>query len=44
MDSSAGGMLLHVTLVQAKLQRDVEIFGNQDPYYKIEYMGNKYET
>ena len=42
MDQTGG--LLHVTIIEARLSRDVELFGTQDPYCKIEYMGRKYET
>ena len=39
---SAGA--LSITLVQARLTRDVEVFGKQDPYVKMVYMGTKYKT
>ena len=35
---------LQITLVQGRLTRDVEVFGKQDPYVKMVYMGTKYKT
>jgi Ca2+-dependent lipid-binding protein len=36
--------MLKVTVVHAKLTKDVESFGKQDPYVKITYMGTPYKT
>ena len=36
--------LLTVTVIEAKLYRDVEIFSEMDPYVVIEYNGNTYKT
>ena len=44
MDSSNTGGHLHITVVEGRLTRDVEMFGKQDPYVTIIYGGNKYKT
>lgn len=33
-----------MTIIEGKLTRDVEMFGKQDPYVKLEYLGIKYKT
>lgn len=36
--------MLTIKVVNAKLTRDLETFGKQDPYVKITYMGTPYKT
>ena len=41
---SSGGGVLRINVVHAKLEKDVEVFGKQDPYVKITYLGTPYKT
>ena len=36
--------MLKITVVHAKLTKDVDAFGKQDPYCKITYMGTPFKT
>ena len=42
--SNSTGGHLHVKVIEARLTRDVETFGKQDPYVKITYMGVPVKT
>jgi len=44
MHSNIGGGNIRITIVEAKLSRDTEIFSKMDPYCVIDYNGNKYKT
>ncbi len=33
-----------IKVLQGKLTRDVEVFGKQDPYIKLEYLGQRHKT
>jgi Ca2+-dependent lipid-binding protein len=45
MDSkSTGGGKLKINIVKGEMLRDVQTFGQMDPYVTIHYMGQKYKT
>ena len=35
---------LHITVVEGKLYRNTELFGNMDPFCRLEHRGKKYKT
>lgn len=40
---SLGGHL-SIKAIEAKLTRDIEVFGKMDPYIVVEYIGTKYKS